>query len=304
MSMFETVNSVVKSVTSLPLRRPDGEIVSKLHPYRRMLSFMMPGRNESVCYYDDYVKADALLDYIERARQHFHCDMTHCLVAAAAIALHDNPKMNQFVVGKRLYARNHVAVTFTMKRKKLNKEAKLSAVKMRFDQRQEPFAAICKRINDKIGHERSDSETYTDKELNLLTALPRPLLSGAMSLVRWADENNLLPRSFIENDGFYTSMVIANLGSLGMAPAFHHLYEYGTCPLFMMVGKIEDRPVVADGKVVAQKTLPIRWSYDERIDDGLTSKYGMASVRNALEDPDQYFGIVSDRLRAVTAGND
>ena len=122
--------------------------------------------------------------------------------------------------------------------------------------------------------------------------MQRPLLEGAMSVVRWADYNNLLPKSFIENDGFFTSMVIANLGSIGMAPAFHHLYEYGTCPLFMMVGRIEDRPVVVDGKVVAQKTLPIRWSYDERIDDGLTSKYGMASARDALENPIEAFGAL------------
>ena len=292
MSLAKTINSLMQTVAAPLLRRPDGELVTKIHPYRRMLSFMMPGRNESVCYYDDYVKVDALLDYIDKAREHFHCDMSHCLVAAASIGLHDNPTMNQFIAGKRLYKRNHVAVTFTMKRKKLHKEAKLAAVKMRFDDRHEAFAEICKRINDKIGYERTDSETYTDKELDILTALPRPLLDGAMSVVRWADYNNLLPKSFIENDGFFTSMVIANLGSIGMAPAFHHLYEYGTCPLFMMVGRIEDRAVVVDGKVVAQKTLPLRWSYDERIDDGLTAKYGMASVRGALENPVEAFGAL------------
>jgi len=57
-----------------------------------------------------------------------------------------------------------------------------------------------------------------------------------------------------------------------------------------MVGKIEERAVVENGQIVARKLLPVRWTYDERIDDGLTSKYGMQSCREALEDPDQYFG--------------
>jgi hypothetical protein len=292
MSLAATMNTIVKKIAAPLLRRPDGVLVERLHPYRRMLAFMMPGRNESVCYYDDCARADKLEAYIERARERFDCDITHCLVAAAVRGLHRNPTMNRFVAGRRLYQRNHVAVTFTMKRKKLDKEAQLAAVKLRFDDPDEPFASLCARINDRIGHERAGSETYTDKELDILTALPRPLLDGAMSLVRWADFNNLLPASFIENDGFFTSMVIANLGSLGMAPAFHHLYEYGTSPLFMMVGKIEERALVVDGKVVAQRVLPIRWSYDERIDDGLTSKYGMASVREALEDPEAAFGAL------------
>ena len=79
-----------------------------------------------------------------------------------------------------------------------------------------------------------------------------------------------------------------------MRAGFHHLYEWGNCPLFMMVGKIEDRPVVEDGKVVVQKTMHIRWTYDERIDDGLTSSYGMAAARKLLENPYEYLGCIKE----------
>ena len=108
----------------------------------------------------------------------------------------------------------------------------------------------------------------------------------------------------MEQDGFYTSMFIANLGSLGMRPAFHHLYEYGNCPLFLMVGRIEERPMVRDGVVVAENIMHIRWSYDERIDDGLSSNYGMTSFREALEDPALVFGelpAVDTKLKTAVA---
>ncbi len=293
MSLLSHVEGLIKTVKELPFKRADGDLVQRIHPYRRMLSFMMPGRNEAICFYDDYVEADALLDYIQRARKTFDTDVniTHCLVAAAYIALREVPQMNHFVVGKRLYMRKHQDVTFTMKRKKLDQKAKLGAGKLRY-QEGESFESLCRRINKKIGNERSGKKTYTDKELNVMTALPRPLLSGAMAAVRILDANNLLPGSFIDNDSFYTNMVIANLGSLGMGAAFHHLYEYGTCPLFLMVGKVEDRPVVVDGKVVPQKTMHLRWSYDERIDDGLTSFTGMQSFRRTLENPDTWLGKI------------
>ncbi|MFH1132198.1 MAG: 2-oxo acid dehydrogenase subunit E2, partial [Pseudomonadota bacterium] len=130
--------------------------------------------------------------------------------------------------------------------------------------------------------------------ISFLVKLPRPILRLACGFVRWADYYNLLPKSFIDGDGFYTTCVIANLGSLNMGAGFHHLYEWGNSALFMMVGKIEDRPVVVDGKVVPQKTLHIRWSYDERIDDGLTSRFGIEAVKNALEDPFFYFGCIKE----------
>jgi hypothetical protein len=90
----------------------------------------------------------------------------------------------------------------------------------------------------------------------------------------------------------YTSIFLANLGSLDMDPGYHHLYEWGNCPLFMMVGRIQDRPVVVDGELVVRKTLHIRWSYDERIDDGLNARFGIESVKRALEDPFVFLGCL------------
>ncbi len=294
MALLQKVKRIVQTAADLPKRRADGDLVKNIHPYRQLMPFIMPGRNESVCYYDDYVRAEPMLDYIKRARHEFDTDInvTHMLVAAGTRALRDNPKMNQFVSGSRLYRRNHIAMTFSMKRKKLDKAAKLSAVKMRMDDENESFHALCCRMNGSIGVERSGKKTNADKELDFFSLFPRRLMRGVASAVTWLDDNNILPGFFMEQDGFYTSMFIANLGSLGMRPAFHHLYEYGNCPLFLMVGRVEERPVARDGKVVVEKIMHLRWSYDERIDDGLTSNYGMTTFRNALENPDEYFGEV------------
>jgi hypothetical protein len=286
-------------ILNLPRKRCDGDLLTNIHPYRKMLPYIMVGRNESYVLYDDYVRVQPLLDYIARAKEKlgFEVDITHCLVAACALSFPEQYKMNRFISGRRLYQRNHIAVTFSMKRARMDKEAKLSAVKLFFE-KGETFDGICRRINEKIGVERSGTETYSDKELGIMTRLPRPLLSFAIRFVGWADYHCLLPKSFIDNDGFYTSIFIANLGSLGMRAGFHHLYDYGTCPLFMMVGKIEEKPWIVDGKVVPEKILHIRWSYDERIDDGLTSKYGLESVRFILEDPVKHFGSLEDTAPA------
>ena len=278
-------------LVNIPTRRPDGELIKNLHPYRRMLGFMMPRRDDAVVFYDDDVRAEALLDYIERARGHLDLNVTHCLVKAAAIGLHKNPRMNQFVAGSRLYRRNHVAVTFSMKRKKLNKEAKLTAVKLRHPGGGDPRGACApdQRADELRAYGRRDLHRQGAGPLLQVPQVRCELLHQGPVLGRLPQP---VPGSFMESDGFYTSIFIANLGSLGMRAGFHHLYQQGTCPLFLMVGAIEDKPVVVEGKVVVRKMLHLRYTYDERIDDGLTSKYGMDSVKYALEHPDECFGPI------------
>ncbi|MBW2733197.1 MAG: 2-oxo acid dehydrogenase subunit E2 [Deltaproteobacteria bacterium] len=273
--------------------RSDGEYIKRVHPFRTMLGYIMPTRNESVVYFDDYINVESLLDYLKQAREKFPCDVTHCLVAATGFALRDNPKMNQFLSGHRLYQRKDEWVTFSAKRQKLNKKAKLTAVKYKIDP-EHSFRDLCEWVHAKLNVVRSDKVTREDKELGFFTKWPRPLLKFGVGVVRWLDYHNILMPSFIEHDGFYTSVFIANLGSLGMQPGYHHLYEWGNCPLFMMAGKIEDRPMVEDGKVVVRKMLHVRWSYDERIDDGLGARFGMASMKHAMEHPFEYFGCLAD----------
>ena len=275
---------------NLKTSRKDGTLL-KVHPFRRIMQFIMQTRTESVVYFDTFLKAEELLKYIEAAREHFHVDVTHCLVGAAFKGLQENPKMNRFIVGRRIYQRNDEQVTFSMRRKKLDSEAKLATVKMTA-QKGETFRALCERIGAEVNVERSDARTYQDKEFDLFLFLPRFALNGAFKLMRWLDYHNMLPHAFIRKDALYTSAFIANLGSLGMGAALHNLYEWGNCPLFMMAGQIEDRAVVVDGKVLPQKTLHLRWSYDERIDDGFNGRFGIASVQRILENPFEELGCL------------
>ncbi|MBI4955905.1 MAG: 2-oxo acid dehydrogenase subunit E2 [Myxococcales bacterium] len=276
---------------NLKTSRPDGTYLGAIHPYRRMMQFLMPTRNESVVYFDEYVNAEPLLEYLAEARGQFHVDVTHCVVAACGIGLAEAPKMNRFVVGRRLYQKKGRWITFSMKRRRKDKDAKISTVKTEVRDG-DSFRQLVERIEQKIGVERSDTVTYTDKELNLFLNLPRPLLGRGVGLLRWLDYHNLLPESFLEPDPFFTSIFVANLGSVDMRAGYHHLYEWGTCPLFVMVGKVEDRPVVEGGTVKVQKTLHLRFSYDERIDDGMSANEGIVAVRRALESPRRYLGCL------------
>lgn len=272
----------------LKTSRPDGRLLP-VHPYRRLMFVIMPTRNESVVYFDVYVRAEKLERYLERAGEKFGANMTHATVAASNICLGAAPRMNRFVIGRRLYERDGRWLTFSMKRTKLDMDAKLATVKLAMIDG-ETFPALCARVNEQINVERSGKRTDADKEFDLFNVLPRPMMRGAAAVLFALDYFNILPGWFIKTDPMYTSIFVANLGSLGMRAGFHHLYEYGTCPGFVMVGKVDDAPVVEDGKVVAGRLLHLRVTYDERIDDGLNARLGMNAMMRVLEDPDRWLG--------------
>lgn len=286
---------VLLTLLNFKTSRADGKLLKAEHKYRKMMPYLMRGRNESVVYFDDYVDVEELLKYVEDVKEKgdFVADITHCTLGAIAIGFHENPKMNRFAAGRRLYQRDGVHLTFSMKRDRMNRAAKVSISKLEIPPTQ-TFKELCGRMNTNIQHERSGEKTYTDKELDLIMLLPRPILRGMVALMRGADYYGLLPKSFIDGDAMFASAVVANLGSLNMHAGYHHFYEWGTASLFMMIGKVEERPVVIDGEVQVRKQMLIRFSYDERIDDGLNARFGIDSVRTALEDPYTYLGCLKD----------
>ncbi len=278
---------------NLKRSRPDGELVKDVPHYRTLMGYIMPTRSESIVFFDLLVDAEPLLAYLEEAREKLSANVTHCLVAAAAISLSENPRMNRFVVGRRLYQRRGRFITFSMKRKKLDSKAKLAAVKLEMLPG-ETFADLVSRINAQIGRERSGEKTFADKEFDLFMKLPRAILVRAVGFFRWLDYHNLLPGSFIATDGMYTSLFLVNLGSLDMGSVYHHLWEWGTCSAFLAIGAMEDRALVEDGKVVVGKVLPVRGTYDERVDDGLTARAGLESFRGVLENPFERLGCLAE----------
>jgi pyruvate/2-oxoglutarate dehydrogenase complex dihydrolipoamide acyltransferase (E2) component len=112
------------------------------------------------------------------------------------------------------------------------------------------------------------------------------MLAFLMSLVKTLDAWGLLPRAFIDNDPLFASMFVANLGSLGMDAGQHHLYEYGNIPIFCVIGKKKHSFVVDDaGGVKAREIYPLRFTFDERIEDGLYCLKAIESLKQRIESP-------------------
>jgi hypothetical protein len=285
--------------------RPDGDLVTDESNVRKMMPYLMRGRNESAVYHEqncDITKARAWLRIYNQKHEQ-SATLFHLILFAVARGFHERPGINRFVSGRHLYQRKHVDFSFAAK-KSMSDDAPLVTVKVRFG-KDDSFTTVLKRVVQAIEDGRGPAQSITDKQLALAMSLPSPLLSLTMTLLRWLDRINLLPSAMIESDPMFCSAFIANLGSVGLDNSYHHLYEYGTASLFAVIGAPKRQHLFdRRGNVEVRDMLQLRWTFDERINDGMYAGLAMREVQKVVEDPSGQLGspdadtYVSDHMAA------
>jgi hypothetical protein len=270
--------------------RRDGTLAS-IPPYRRMMPFLMRRKAESAVLFEQTIDVSATLQWLAQWNQQRSpsqptgkATLFHVVLHAFARLLRERPNLNRFVVGKKIYDRRGVFLTFAAK-KAMRDDAPIATVKREFVQ-QESFADLVSSLTSEIQIAKSDAMSRIDRELHWFLKLPSPLLSFAIGLLGWLDRRGLAPASLIAPDPMYTSVFLANLGSIGIEAAYHHLYEYGNCPLFVTIGTVATRHLPGDrGQLLETKTVQLRYTYDERIEDGFYCARSLEMLQTMIKDP-------------------
>ncbi len=263
--------------------RPDGTRCSDVSATRRIMPFMMKTRTESAVYFEQQIDLTRTLPFIEAFNAtHPETRVTffHVFLWAAVHALDLRPRMNRFVMGSKLWQRDGIWISYSAK-KKLDDDSPMIVIKRRFEPGQ-TFEQMVQFIYGDLKEGRSDKKSHVDKELGLFLSLPAPLLRLGVALLRWLDSWNLLPGSFIHPDPMYASLFIANLGSVKLDSAYHHLYEYGSIPLFAVIGRMHEMARPGGGTFTG---LSVKYSFDERTEDGLYAAGALSIAKEICEDP-------------------
>jgi hypothetical protein len=270
-------------------RRCDGDLVREVPNLRRVMPYVMRTRNESAVYFEQRVDVGAAERFVRAfnaAHPETRASVFHVVMWACRNGLAEFPGLNRFVAGGRHYQRKGIWVSYSAKQR-MQKGAPLIVLKREFDP-VEPFADMVRAMQDQLHSAKfSGDDNVVDGELKLLLAVPGFLRRFALALYRGLEANGLFPRAFIDNDPLYATLFLSDLGSLGMDAAYHHLYEYGTIGIFGVIGRIraEQIPDPDTGRLERKRMLTVRYSFDERIEDGLYAGYGLKHVKRLLEDP-------------------
>lgn len=259
--------------------RADARLAEGVAPYRRIMPFLMRTRAESAVLFEQRLNIGDTLRFLREFRlDHPDSPATflHVVTAAAVKTLDLHPSLNRFASGGRLYQRDGIWISYSAKQE-LVEGSPVMVLKRRFDPA-EGFPDVVSRMRGELGVARSGKRSTTDKELGAILRLPAVGVRALVGLERAADSLGLLPGAYIRNDPLFASMMIANLGSVGLDAAYHHLYEYGSISLFCTIGRIADDHVT------------LRFTYDERIEDGLYAAHALNDFKTFVERPETLVG--------------
>ena len=217
--------------------RPDGKRVKGLTPIVSIIPYIMPQRYDAQNTVTEYIDEEIIKKYI-REKRRGGTRLNHMAVIMAAYykAVLKNPKLNYFIMNRKIYERNHFCVSFVMLKKRADGTPDETTLKI-YLQPNDTVFTINDRIQEAIAQNANAAyENKTDKFVSFLVAVPG-LVRFVVWLARNLDKIGLLPRFVIELSPFHTSLFITNLASIKTSFIHHHCYEFGTTSVFICMGK-------------------------------------------------------------------
>ena len=264
--------------------RPDGTRIKGLSPFVEVIPYIMPKRYDAQNMITEYVNEDNIRNYINAKRKEgvFLSHMS-LLIAAYYKAVLLHPDINNFVMNRRIYRRNHFCVTFVILKKLPDGTSEETSVKI-FLQPSDNLIKIHHRIQREIEKNTEvDHANGTDKFAKVMMSMP-VLPRVIIAVAGFLDRHGILPRKLIDISPFHTSLFVTNLASIKTSHIYHHCYDFGTTSLFVCIGK--PVPNFFKGKY-DEKLLPLGVVMDERICTGLEYASFCTTLRKILSHPEE-----------------
>ncbi len=267
--IIDKMTLISKSKRVIYLKK-EGRKIKTLPPMNVVGTVFMPGRNGASNQFSTTLDITEAENFIREKRKNGMpgLGMMHVLLAAYVQTVAAYPGINRFIRGHKIYARNGIEMCLTVK-KDMTLDSQETVIKIPAkpdDTIDDVYNTIAKMVEE---NKKEGDTNSMDFAARILTFLPSVLLVAVMWIIRFFDYFGLLPRFLTKLSPFHSSMFITNVGSLGIPPIFHHLYDFGNIPLFISLGMKHTKYVTqSDGSVEKRKFVDINVVCDERICDG------------------------------------
>jgi pyruvate/2-oxoglutarate dehydrogenase complex dihydrolipoamide acyltransferase (E2) component len=210
----------------------------------------------------------------------------HVLIAAYVRAVSQRPALNRFIRGQKIYSRRDIELAITIK-KEMALDSPDTVIKILFSPT-DTLSDVYEKMNKAIEDYRAEQDGSFDKLAKVISFIPGLLLRATVGILRFLDYFGLLPRFLTRLSPFHASIFITSMGSLGIPPVYHHLYDFGTVPAFCAFGaKQREYKVNADGSVYKYQYVDLTFTLDERIADGYYFASALKLLRSYMRNPEQ-----------------
>ncbi len=267
--------------------RKDGKRV-KLNGMEQICIDLKPHRNEADVFIDKDIDVTNLKKYLDKKKEEGK-DYTffHAVLLAMAKVLYNRKKLNRFVANRHMYEHNDVVLSFVAKVSFDDKSEEVMLL-IPVDEK-DNLDTVSKKIRDKVSAVR---EKHVDKKgandaIDTLGKLPNIIRVPLIGAFKWLDQRDMLPASLKEDNLYYSSTILSNIGSLGSEAIYHNNTNLGTASSIITIGVIKDKEIILEnGKKEVRKICDFGINFDERIADGFYLIKSCKMLQHIIDNPE------------------
>ena len=267
--------------------RKEGRQLRSLDPFYKFIPYIMQKKNDACNLFEDSIEVGEAETWLREKRRDGWkgIGMLHVFIAAFVRTCAHCPGINRFISGQKIFARKNVQVVLTVKRA-MSSDADETTIKVDLEPTDTVFD-VYRKLGEKVEEiKANDGDNNTEQVAGALCKLPGLFLKFALWLINLLDYFDLLPQFVLDASPFHGSMVITDLGSLGVQPVFHHIYNFGNISTFIAFGAKHKRYEMDRAGVVAErKYIDYKVTMDERTVDGLYYANALKYLKYYLKNP-------------------
>jgi hypothetical protein len=268
--------------------RKDGTKLKNIHAMHFVMPLMYPNRCDNEAFLSERIDLTNLNAYLQQKNASdpvYKYNLFQIMVTAMLKVITLRPKMNRFIANQTMYQRNEISAAFTVK--KIFSDNGAEALAQIRSKGSDTIDTIHDEIYRQVSVCRSDKVDAGTQSLNAVASIPGFLVKLVGAAARFLDRHGWMPQSVIAGDPYYCSVVLTNLGSIGLHAGYHHLTNWGTTSVFCVIGQIKKRPFYDDdGTVHMKDSVDIGLTIDERLADGYYYSRTIQLLKKLLENPE------------------
>lgn len=268
--------------------RKDGRLLRNIDSMHFICPIIYPNRCDNEAFISERIDLTNIDKYLKKKNKNdseYHYSLFQIITVAMLKVCYLRPKMNYFIANSNLYERNEVTASFVVK--KQFKDNGAEGLAFIHSKPEDTIDTIHKQIEDIVFDQRHGGSDASTDCMDIFNKMPRFLSKFLVRRVMWLDKHGLVPKSLIDSDPYYSSVVLTNLGSIGLHSGYHHLTNWGTNSLFVAVGEIKKRPFRnSKGQEVLKNSVDLGLTIDERIADGYYYSKTVKLLKYLLENPE------------------
>ncbi len=270
--------------------RVDGRKVRTLAPMAQITSYFQVERNTCCNLFDESFEITHVERYIRQKRKEGYTDFgfVHVFLAAYVRGLCKYPQLNRFISGQKVFSRGEDIQYCMVVKKEMTIESPDTSIKVHLSRR-DTAVDVYHKLNAAIEDVKKTQELDSgiDNLIAYFNMVPGVVLKFVVWLLKLLDYFGLLPKFLLELSPFHGSLFFTSMGSLGIPPIYHHLYDFGNIPAFGAFGcKRRALELQEDGSVVQKKYIDMKFVLDERIVDGYYYAAFFKHYRSLLRRPE------------------